>query len=73
MADETMFQEAVEALGQGDKGRARDLLTRLLESDQNNPQYWIWMSAVVDSAKERIYCLQTALNLDPENTTAKRG
>src|SRR5512138_3426751 len=31
------------------------------------------MSATVDSAKERIYCLQTALKLDPENATAKRG
>jgi len=68
-----MFQEAVEALGQGDKAKARNLLTELLESDQSNPQYWIWMSAAMDSAKERIYCLQTALRLDPENATAKRG
>ena len=68
-----MFQEAVEALGQGDKAKARELLTSLLESDQHNPQYWIWMSAAMDSAKERIYCLQTALRFDPENATAKRG
>ncbi len=68
-----MFQEAVEALGQGDKVRARDLLTQLLEADQSNPQYWIWMSAAMDSAKERVYCLQTALRLDPQNATAKRG
>jgi tetratricopeptide (TPR) repeat protein len=73
MAEDTMFQEAVEALGQGDRAKARDLLTRLLESDQSNPLYWIWMSAAVDTAKERIYCLQTALRLDPENATAKRG
>ena len=66
-----MFQEAVEALGQGDKTKARELLTSLLESDQHNPQYWIWMSAAMDSAKERIYCLQTALRFDPENATAK--
>jgi len=73
MAEDTMFQEAVEALGQGDKAKARNLLTELLETDQSNPQYWIWMSAAMDSAKERIYCLQTALRLDPENATAKRG
>ncbi len=37
------------------------------------PTYWVWLSASVDNTKERIYCLQTALKLDPENGTAKRG
>jgi tetratricopeptide (TPR) repeat protein len=73
MADDTMFQEAVDALREGDKARAKDLLTRLLKTDQNNPQYWIWLSAAVESTKERIYCLKTALQLDPENASAKRG
>ena len=73
MAEDTMFQEAVNALREGDKAKARDLLTQLLKTDQNNPQYWIWLSAAVESAKERVYCLQTALQLDSENATAKRG
>jgi len=71
--DDTMFQEAVEALRRGDKPRAKELLTLLLKADQNNPTYWVWLSASMDSAKERIYCLQAALKLDPENGTAKRG
>lgn len=73
MAEDTMFQEAVDALREGDKAKARELLTNLLKTDQNNPQYWIWLSASVEATKERIYCLQTALQLDPENATAKRG
>src|SRR5512143_980992 len=71
--DDVVFQEAVEALREGKKARARELLTGLLKTDQNNATYWVWMSATVDSPKERIYCLQTALKLDPENATAKRG
>lgn len=71
--DETIFQDAVEALRRGDRVRAKELFTLLLKTDQNNPTYWIWMSASVDNTKERIYCLQTALKLDPENGTAKRG
>lgn len=71
--DDTMFQDVVDALRRGDKPRAKEILTLLLKSDQNNPTYWIWLSAAVDHAKERIYCLQTALKLDPENGTAKRG
>lgn len=70
---DTIFQDAIDALRREDKPRAKELLTLLLQSDQNNPIYWIWLSASVDSQKERIYCLQTALKLDPENGTAKRG
>jgi tetratricopeptide (TPR) repeat protein len=73
MADDAVFQEAIEALRAGNRTRARELLTDLLKTDQNNATYWVWMSAATDSAKERIYCLQTALKLDPENATAKRG
>lgn len=72
-SNDTMFQDAVDALRRGDKPRAKELLTLLLKADQNNPTYWVWLSASVDNAKERIYCLQTALKLDPENGTAKRG
>src|SRR5215212_5257823 len=74
MADnDAVFQEAVEALRVGNKSRARELLTDLLKTDQSNATYWVWMSATVDTAKERIYCLQTAYKLDPQNAAAKRG
>ncbi|NOT05271.1 MAG: tetratricopeptide repeat protein, partial [Anaerolineales bacterium] len=70
---DTIFQDAIEALRRGDKPRAKELLTLLLKTDQNNSTYWVWLSAAVDNTKERIYCLQTALKLNPENGTAKRG
>src|SRR5512142_459636 len=74
MADnDAVFQEAVEALRVGNKSRARELLTDLLKTDQNNATYWVWMSSTVDTVKERIYCLQTAFKLDPQNAAAKRG
>ncbi len=73
MAEDNLFQDAVTALRTGNKARAKELLTLLLKEEQNNATYWIWMSAAVDSLKERTYCLQTALKLDPENAAAKRG
>jgi len=73
MAEDSTFQDAVEALRQNDTAKAKDLLTRLIKSDQSNVQYWIWLSAAVETKKERTYCLQTALRLDPENATARRG
>ena len=71
--DDGMFQDAVDALRRSDRTRAKELLTLLLKNNQNNTTYWVWMSAAVDNTKERIYCLQAALKLDPENGTAKRG
>jgi Tfp pilus assembly protein PilF len=67
MADEvdTMFQEAVEALRVGDRPRAKDLLTRLLKTDQNNVNYWVWMSAAVETAKERVYCCKRRFTSTP--------
>jgi tetratricopeptide (TPR) repeat protein len=71
--DNTLFQEALASLKRGDKPHAKELLTLLLKGDQNNATYWVWLSAAVDNTKERIYCLETAHKLDPENGTAKRG
>ncbi|MDP3183981.1 MAG: hypothetical protein Q8M58_01785, partial [Anaerolineales bacterium] len=73
MAEDTMLQEAIEALRKKDRAHAKDLLTRLLKADQNNATYWVWLSAAVDSQKERLYCLQTALKLEPGNAAARRG
>jgi hypothetical protein len=73
MSQDVMLKEAIQAVHQGQRARARDLLTRLLRADQSNPEYWLWMSSLVDSFKEQVYCLQSALKQDPGNPAAKQG
>jgi tetratricopeptide (TPR) repeat protein len=75
VANETPKQltEAIAAARIGDRHRAREILSGLLRSDSSNAEYWIWMSAVVDSPKERVYCLESALKIDPTNRAAMRG
>ncbi|MGD8864326.1 MAG: hypothetical protein PVI81_01920, partial [Anaerolineales bacterium] len=75
MATETPKQltEAIAAARVGNRLKAREILSRLLRSDSSNAEYWIWMSAVVDSPKERVYCLESALKIDPTNRAAMRG
>lgn len=73
MADNRIFTEALEAIKLDQRDRARDLLKRLLGTDQKNIDYWLYMSAVVDSQKEKIFCLEKVLNIDPDNQTAARG
>ncbi len=70
---QSMFTEAIAAARAGDRTRARELFTRLVRSDSANAEYWIWLSSVVDTNKERIYCLESALRLDPTNRAALRG
>ena len=73
MTDSGMFQEAIDAISQGQVDRGKDLLSRLLRTYKENPEYWLWMSSVVDSTKEQIFCLQSVLRYDPENQAARRG
>jgi tetratricopeptide (TPR) repeat protein len=65
--------EAIAAARAGERARAREILGRLLRGDSANPEYWIWLSAVTDTDRERIYCLESALRLDPTNRAAIRG
>jgi tetratricopeptide (TPR) repeat protein len=73
MADEKLFQEAIEAIQNGKNERAREILTQLLKFDKNNPDYWLWLSAAVETHSERIFCLESVLRLDPVNKAAQRG
>lgn len=71
--EELLFKEALEAIEKGDRRQARELLTRLLKLDRDNPEVWLWMSTVVDSQKETRFCLKEALAIDPQNEHALRA
>ena len=71
--ENSMLQQAMEAIRAEQFAQAREILTNLLQTDQQNPDYWVWMSAAMETPKERLYCLQTAFKLDPDNIAAQRG
>jgi tetratricopeptide (TPR) repeat protein len=71
--DELMLAQAIESIRQGKPAQAKEILTRLLRTDQNNATYWVWMSATMETSKERLYCLQMAYRMDPANAAARRG
>jgi tetratricopeptide (TPR) repeat protein len=73
MAEEKMYQEALEAIRLGQHTRARDLFTRLLRTDSSRADYWLWMSTLVETDTERVYCLESAIKADPSNEAARRG
>ena len=65
--------EALAAARAGNRVRARSLLTKLLKTDSSVVDYWVWVSSVVESQREKIYCLESALKLDPTNRAVLRG
>lgn len=73
MEEKTNFDHAVDAFREGDDIRAKDYLTRALREDHNKVDTWLWMSAVVETISERVYCLQNVLRIDPKNEVAHKG
>ncbi len=73
MAEDKRFLLAKLALEQGDRFQAKDKLSELLKEDQDNVEYWLLLSTVVDSTKERVSCLKKVIALDPGNQEARLG
>lgn len=73
MAQKTTWEQAQEALAQGDYATARTLVIRLLRRDPDNVDYWLFLSAATPDVQERIKALERVLQLDPDNPVARRG
>jgi len=73
MSEDRRYILARLALEQGDRFQARDHLAELLKEDPDNIEYWLLMSTVVESNKERLYCLKKVLDRDPGNQDARLG
>ena len=63
---------AIEAIKAGNKQLGQQLLAQILQSDPNNEQAWLWMSAVVDEDKRK-YCIERVLRINPNNVIASQA
>jgi hypothetical protein len=67
------LREGIAAAKAGQRERARDLLIRVVEQDEENLAAWLWLSSVVDGLDDKEVCLENALELDPGNDAARQG
>jgi len=67
------MQAGITALKSGRRAEARDLLLRVVDTEENNETAWLWLSGAVESMEERRICLENVLALNPENRAARRG
>jgi hypothetical protein len=70
---EQVFQQGVAAIRAGDKAKARELLTKVVEQNQLHEQAWLWLSAAVTDKQEQILCLENVLTINPNNEIAQKG
>ncbi len=68
---EKQLQEAIQLFKEGQKAEASAALTRLLETEPGNELAWLWLAACTDQAEERRYCLEKALEINPQNQKAR--
>ncbi len=67
------LREGIAAAKAGQRERARELLIRIVEEDEENLAAWLWLSGVVDSLDDKEVCLENVLELDPGNDAARKG
>lgn len=68
-----LLREGIAAAKAGQRERARDLLMRVVEQDEENALAWLWLSDVADSLDDQEICLENVLTLDPDNDVARQG
>lgn len=67
------LEEAIKAIKAGDKDTGREMLADILQADLDNEMAWLWLSSVVESDERKRQCLERVLQINPDNTAAKRG
>jgi hypothetical protein len=63
------LQQAITLIKSGDKKGGQNLLVDIVNSDPQNETAWLWLASVVSQDK-RIFCLEKALNINPNNVQA---
>lgn len=73
MADEQareLRRQGIAAAKAGDGDRARDLLQQAIRLDPRNEAAWVWMASLARDRRERLFCFQKLLQINPHNETA---
>ncbi|CAG1016735.1 hypothetical protein ANAEL_05800 [Anaerolineales bacterium] len=67
------ISDAIAAIKSGRGDEARAILTQILLLDQRNVTALLWMTEVAETAEDRRKYLRRILEIDPNNSTARKG
>jgi hypothetical protein len=69
----TTFEQALQALAEGDRATAFRLMRQVIMSDSRHAPAWYWMSRMVEDEKQQRECLERALAIDPNYREAREA
>lgn len=76
MADvnlDQMLDQSIVAYKKDEIAEASSLLAQVIKQDPNNERAWLWLSGIVATDAERLFCIKRLLAINPENEIAKHG
>jgi hypothetical protein len=68
-----LLDQTITAYKNGDIAHASTLLSKLIKLDQNDERAWLWLSGVVTTDAERLFCIKRILAINPQNEIAQQG
>lgn len=66
-------QQGIAAAKAGQKDHARQLLQQAIRLEPDSEAAWLWLASVARDQRERVFCLQKILEINPHNETALRA
>ena len=72
-ANDSLLAQGILAARAGEKSKARQLLTQVIQEDPRSEAAWLWLSSVLETPQGRAHCLRQVLALNPRNQTAQKG
>jgi hypothetical protein len=68
-----LLRRGAQALQEGRREEARDLLLRCTELNESDPDVWLWLSGAVDDSADSRIALENVLTLSPNHPQALAG
>jgi len=69
---EDLMRLGIQTAKAGNKTNARVIFQQILATDKRNERAWLWMASLAESSTDRRRYLETVLQLNPNNPTAKK-
>lgn len=63
-------QRGIAAVKAGQQDQGRTLLQQSLRLDPTSEAAWVWLASISRNQRERVFCLQKLLEINPNNETA---
>ena len=68
-----LLDESIAAYKQKDHDKAAKLIAQAIKLDADNERAWLWLSGIVATDAERLFCIKRILAINPNNEVAQYG